>query len=353
MKTKLFKSAFIACLSLALCASAFTSCSEDEESTPADTTTLVAVIDSCQIISTAATTTNYPQAAITAFQTTLATAKTAILNSKISQTAVDNLVVQLREAKITFLAAAYDAVPSTALLMGLSFDEGAGTQLTAAGKNWTAVLTKGPSQIFGASANLPSFVTGKVGKAMYFSNGSHLEINNYTASDLLGSKLSISVWVKPDSTRAGNYIMSFNYWNTWKFQLQEQNKPFFTTHTSVGWTDADNQSDFSAPNKAWTHLVVSMDLTNSKLVFYVNGTKTMEWTVTTKPNLSGTLVPYTTTLPLLIGASTTYAEALVGDAGSTTSAKTWNSFIGTMDELKLYNIALTDGQAAKLYNDEK
>ena len=30
----------------------------------------------------------------------------------------------------------------------------------------------------------------------------------------------------------------------------------------------------------------------------------------------------------------------------------WDGFIGAMDELKVYNIALTDGQVAKLYKDE-
>jgi len=355
MKTKLFKNAFIACLSLAMCAGAFTSCDKDEDPTPVDTTTLVAVVDSCQTLLDAATITDYPQASITAFQAVVTVANAAILNTAITQTAVDNLVVQLRTAKETFLAAAYGAIPSSALIMGLSFDEATGTQLTTTGiHNWTAVLTAGPSQIFGTATNLPSFVTGKIGHAMYFSNGSHLEISDYTASALLGSKLSISVWVRPDSTRAGNYIMSYNYWNSWKFQLQRANKPFFTVNTSAGCTDADNQADQSAPNGLWTHLVVSMDLTNSLLTFYVNGVSTMVWTINTKPLISGTLKSYATTLPLMIGACTTYAEAV--SAWTWDWAKTpdnWDSFFGSMDELKVYNIALTDGQVAKLYNDEK
>ncbi|MDP4276629.1 MAG: LamG domain-containing protein [Bacteroidota bacterium] len=353
MKTSLYRKAFIACIMLSLFACTFTSCSKDDETKKADTTALVALIDSCQTLLNGATTADYPQSAITTFQTTLATAKTAILNTSISQTAVDNLVVQLRAARETFLAAAYGAIPSSALIMGLSFDEGTGTQLTTTGKKWTAVLKKGPSEIFGTATNLPTFVTGKVGKAMYFSNGSHLEISNYTKSDLLGNQLSIAVWVKPDSTRAGNYIMSFNYWNTWKFQLQEQNKPFFTTSTTAGGTDADNQSDYSAPNKQWTHLVVSMNLTSGKLTFYVNGLKTMEWTTATKPNFTGTLKDYATTLPLMIGACTTYAEANTWTWEWARTPAGWDGFIGSMDELKVYNIALTDGQAAKLYNDEK
>lgn len=352
MKTNLFGKAILACLSLVVFAGVFCSCEKDE-TTKADTTELVALIDSCQTVLNSATTTDYPQAAITTFTNVVTTAKTASQSKTIKQAAVDNLLVQLREARTTFLAAAYGAIPSSALLMGLSFDEGTGTSLKAAGKGWTAVFKTGPSEIFGTATNLPSFVTGKVGKAIYFSNGSHLEISDYSANDLLGKTLSISVWVKPDSTRAGNYIMSYNYWNTWKFQLQEQNKPFFTAHTAAGFTDADNQADFSAPNKTWTHLAVSMDLNNNKLVFYVNGVKSMEWTNQTKPNFSGALSAYTATLPLMIGACTTYAEA--ASAWTWEWAKTpanWDGFIGAIDELKLYNIALTDGQVAKLYKDE-
>ncbi|MPN10934.1 hypothetical protein SDC9_158231 [bioreactor metagenome] len=266
------------------------------------------------------------------------------------------MIVQLRAARKTFLAAAYDAIPETALIMGLGFEEGAGTQLTAAGKAWTAVLKKGPSEIFGTATNLPTFVNGKVGKAMYFNNGSHLEISNYTASDLMGSQLSIAVWVKPDSTRAGNYIMSYNYWNSWKFQLQEQNKPFFTIHTNAdGWVDADNQADFSAPNDAWTHLVVTLNMNTKVLTFYVNGVSTMEWNATSKPGLTGTGPwQYKNTLPLMIAACTTYAEAKAEWNWSwAETPAAWDGFVGAMDELKLYNVALTEGQVAKLYNEEK
>lgn len=355
MKKTLMKNAFIACVSIAFFTAVFTACSKSDDSvTTADQTKLTALVDSCTtLLASTTVATDYPAASITAFQTVLTNTKTAALTTTITQTAVDNLVINLRAAKTTFLAAAYGAIPSSAVIFGLSFDEGTGTQLTTTGTyNWTAILTKGPSEIFGTATNLPSFVTGKVGKALYFSNGSHLEISNYTASALQGNQLSIAVWVKPDSTRAGNYIMSYNYWNSWKFNLQTENKPFFTVATSVGVTDADNQTVNSAPNNAWTHLVVTMNLTTDILTFYVNGVSTMVWTNTTKPNLSGTIKSYATVLPLMIGACTTYTEA---NAWTWTWAHTpanWDSFIGTMDELKVYNVALTDGQVAKLYKDE-
>jgi len=354
MKTNLFKTAFIACVSLALFAGVFSAC-KTTEPTAADTTKLTALIDSCQTLADAATTTDYKQADIDAFKTTLATAKTAIANTTITQTAVDNLVVQLRAAKATFLASAYGAIPTTALLIGMTFDETvASNQFTTEGKGWTAVLKTGPSEIFGTATNLPSFITGKVGKAMYFSNGSHLEVSNYAANDLLSKTLSISVWVKPDSTRAGNYIMSYNYWNSWKFQLQEQNKPYFTVKTLApdGYVDADNEQVQSAPNKTWTHLVISLDLTNGFLTFYVNGAISKEWTKDTQPNLTRSTLTYATVLPLMVGACTTYAEANAWSWSWTHTPINWDGFVGSMDELKVYNVALTAGQVAKLYKDE-
>lgn len=355
MKKNLFRNAIYAFISIFVLSTVLTSC-DPEEVEPADTTALSALIDSCQTLVDGASTDDYPQEAITAFSNVLTTAKSALTNTSISQSAVDNLVVQLREARTTFLAAAYDAIPASALLMGLSFDEGSGTQLTAEGKGWTAVLNRGPVEIFGTATNLPSFVDGKSGKAMYFNNGSHLQVSNYAASDLRGSQLSVAVWVKPDSTRAGNYILSYNYWNSWKFQLQEQNKPFFTIHTNAdGWVDADNQADFSAPNQAWTHLVVTLNMNTKVLTFYVNGVSTMEWNAESKPGLTGTGAwEYKNTLPLMIGACTTYAEAKAewNWSWSETPAA-WDGFVGSMDELKLYNVALTEGQVAKLYNEEK
>jgi len=358
MKKNLMKNAFIAFVSLILFTAVFTACTKTNEPVVvADQTKLSALVDSCNTLLTSSTVaTDYPAASITAFQTILTNTKTAALTKNITQTAVDNLVVNLRAGKTTFMAAAYGAIPTSALLMGFTFDETVtGGQFTTEGKPLTAVLKAGPSEIFGTATNLPSFVTGKIGKAIYFSNGSHLEISNYTAGDLLGKQLSIAVWVKPDSTRAGNYIMSYNYWNSWKFQLQEQNKPFFTIHTNAdGWVDADNQMDISAPNKAWTHLVVTLNMDTKILTFYVNGVSTMVWDATTKPGLTGTGPwVYKNTLPLMIGACTTYAEA--NAEWTWVWAKTpanWDGFVGAMDELKVYNVALTDGQVAKLYKDE-
>jgi hypothetical protein len=332
------------------------SCNDDDDDNgivEGDKTELNAQIAKAEALLNSATTADYPQEAIDAFKSTLETVKTAA-SKPLTQAEINNLVVQLTQAQETFEAAAYDAIPATSLLIGLSFNEGSGTQLTAEGKNLIAKLTAGPPEIFGTNTNLPSFVDGIDGKAMYFSRGSHLEISDYNSSDFLGNQLSIAAWVKPDSTRPGNYIISYNYWKSWKFQIQELNKPFFTVSTTAGGTDADNQLDFSAPNGSWTHVAISLNLTTGILNMYVNGVNTMQWTSETKENLTGTITPYATVLPIMIGACTTYEEAKAAwDWSWSETPNAWDHFVGAMDELKVYNIALTDGQVSKLYNDEK
>ena len=360
MKTNLFKNAFIACLSIALFAVVISGCSKtDTPATKADQTKLTALVDSCtSLLASSTVATDYPAAAITAFQTVLTNTKTAALSTTITQSAVDNLAVNLRAAKTTFLAAAYGAIPVANLIMGLTFDETVtNNQITTEGKGWTAKLTAGASQVFGTNTGIPTFVTGKVGKAIHFGLGSHLEVSDYSAASLQGSQLSISVWVKPDSTRAGNYIMSYNYWNSWKFNLQEANKPFFTVATAAGVTDADNEGGGIAANGTWSQLVVSLNLTTGTLTFYINGASTMVWAIGTdkqKEFLTGTIKAYGTVLPLMIGACTPYAEVIAKWDWVTPPIKPqgWDYFIGSMDELKVYNVALTDGQVAKLYKDE-
>lgn len=355
MKKNVFKNALVACLSFVLFTAIFSAC-KSNDNTPAggaDKTKLNALIDSCQKISDTISTKAFKQADIDNFKMALTTTKYAETNITLSQTAVNNLIVSLRAAKNTLLGLSFSGIPAAALTFALRFDEGAGTSLMTTGaKQWTAVLTAGPSQVFGTKTGLPTFVTGHKGMAMHFGLGSHLEITNYTAADLLKNKMTISVWVKPDSTRGSNYIISYNTYNTFKFQLQEQNKPFFTVHTTVGYTDADDQKDLSAPNGSWTHLVVSTDLVAGTMNFYVNGAPIMKWTNgttgnATKPNLSGTLTAPTTAVPLLIGLETnTLGTPLPTPSG-------FGYFIGALDDLEFYNVALNDGQVSGLYNSEK
>ena len=207
-----------------------------DQQSQVDLTELDALITECEALANAATTDDYPQAAIDAFKGVISDVKEAA-KAATSQTVVTSLVARLKEAKATFLAAELDTIPADAVTFALSFDEGTGTELKTTGKyQWTAKLEEGAKELF-PDTKLPEFVEGKVGKAMHFADASHLSIADYIPAALGGSAISISCWVKPDELRASNYIVSYQSWHVWKFQTQDGGKPFFTLATDKGITD--------------------------------------------------------------------------------------------------------------------
>jgi len=336
------------------------SCKKDSNNiVEGDKTTLNATIVLADALSASATATDYPQSAIDTYKATLASVKTTAA-TPLTQVQIDNLNTSLIEAMNTFKAQAYGYIDESLYLnAGWHFDEGTGTTATAFSTvKHVATFTKGNTIIMGALAMSPTWVDGvKGGKAIYLKGGAHLEVP-YTTS-FLPVDLSISVWVKPDSLYENNYIVSQNFWGGYKLQTQGGGKPFFTyKKVDGGGIDADNETDNSIKVKVWNHIVITLNGTSKELKFFVNGTLTKTWTEANKG-----IGPLTRILtkpgpqPFLIGCVATDNE-LANDPD--TPWMTWGQtpatfgyFKGVIDELKIYNIALTDGQVSKLYNDEK
>ncbi len=347
---------FTLMLAVALVTPMFTSCgSDDDEETPVvlNTATLDEQLASCEALANAASTDDYPETAINTFKSLISSVKAAKAVAT-TQAQIDALVNQLTTGLSTFEAAAYGAIADSAVIAKWTFDTDATNQVSEGSYKWTAVCKSSPA-CFSTTSN-PTFVDGISGKAVYLENGAHLEVSDFSESAILPTEFSISAWVKLSKTYANNYIISYNYWNTWKFQLQDQNKPFFTFAGNDGIADADNERDQSAKEGEWTMLTVVLSYKSHTLSFYVNGDLTKTWDATGKPALSSnSWASYTSTtgqLPIFIGLSTSEAEA--------TAAWNWEwnsdslgAFYGAIDNLGLYNVALTAGQVKKLYKDKK
>lgn len=354
----LFVVAIMACVAL------FASCSSDDDKEvfiAGDTTTLKKDLDASYDTLSLATPDKYTQQSMDEFKTKLDLISGVIEKGDISQQEVINMDVYLNKALTTFLNSKMSGISEDFLIAGWGFDQSteSSTLVGDGTRKLVATFKAGPSQIFGTDTQLPQFVDeGVNGKAIYFNKGAHLEIEQYTPADFLGKQLSIAVWLKPDVVKGGSYVASLNYWNNWKFQIQEQAKSFFTVGTTGGTTDADNEKDLSVPKNTWTHVVVVLNLDESTLAFYVNGILTKEWTKKEKPALVGSQSPAYQSplgamLPLMIGASTTYEEAKAAWSwGGWDTPATWDYFQGAMDEIKFYNIAISSGQVKWLYNKE-
>ena len=334
------------------------SCKDEEEIVEGDSTELDALIVEASALMSSATTGDYPQAAITTFTTTLQGVKDAAAKP-LTQTEIDNLETQLTETMNTFKSQAYGFIDDSLYLnAGWHFDEGTGTTATAySTTKHVGTFKMGITKFGTPGTTMPTWVNGvKGGKAIKLNGGAHLEVP-FTPS-FLPADITIAVWVKIDSLYCDNYIVSQNYWQGYKFQTQCQAKSFFTfAKTDGGITDKDNALDNSAVVGVWSHLVVSLNSTTSVLKFYVNGALVKTWTgagegigaLTRAPKNGPDGALVAENLPFLIGAA-------ASDATISGNNWTWAgqmSFQGAIDELKIYNIALADGQVSKLHNDEK
>ncbi len=165
------------------------------------------------------------------------------------------------------------------------------------------------------------------------------------------ANLTISVWVKPTELYVNNYIVSQNYWEGYKLQTQDGGKPFFTyAKVGGGAVDADNETDNSIKVNVWNHIVISLNATTKELKMYVNGTLTKTWNEANK-GIAPLVQTLGTPQPFIIGCIAN--NALVSTYTWTETPTSLGYFKGAIDELKIYNIALADGQVSKLYNDEK
>lgn len=340
-------------------------CSSDDNDPvePGDRTILNTLLAECQDISKNLSEYDYPKGNIDLFSSLVKDATEAAEDESLTQNQINSIVLHLENGKKTLKSSAYDGIPEQALVMHLDFESGDPEQLITSGsRQLIAKLVSGPVEIFQSGTSKPTYVEGVGGgKAIHFTNGSHLEISDYNPNDFLGNTMSISTWLKPDESRDGNYIASLNYWENWKLEIEKNGKPFFTLKTTEGVLDADNEKNGSVTPKEWAHVVITIDLTKGELAFYVDGNQTIVWKAQgdkSKPQLAGAIpAAYQssigTQLPFMLGAATTYEEAKANWSWTGWDKPAgWSYYMGAMDNFSIYNVALTKGQVGKLYKEE-
>jgi prepilin-type N-terminal cleavage/methylation domain-containing protein len=199
------------------------------------------------------------------------------------------------------------------------FEEGSGTTAKdQSGNNNTGTLINGPT-----------WTQGKVGSALSF-DGVDDRVDLGNVLNFGTGAFTISAWVKPTNcTKIANTIVSkgnANFANGWYFRV-------LASTCNLGFSAA-NSTQVSVDNVIANNQLFYVSLTRTSgavLTLYVNGT------VRASGSYAGDL---TNTLSFIIGDASWYLAQGYG-------------FEGTIDEVRLYNRALSDAEIKALYDATK
>jgi hypothetical protein len=195
---------------------------------------------------------------------------------------------------------------------GWSFNEASGTSATdSSGNGNTATLVNGVAR-----------TTGNYGGGLTFDGvNDYITVPNSSSLNIAGSGLTLSMWIKPQALAGGDSVVLGKFWNAtmtspyyqYGLELTGGTVPNFFIGTTGGPLSASMGSALAL--NQWSYLAVVFD--GSQVKYYVNGV------LVTTASLPATITARTN--PFGIGAD----------------ANTQQFFKGSLDEVRIYNRALT------------
>lgn len=215
----------------------------------------------------------------------------------------------------------------TLLIIHLSY--GMEAQTPVASYSFSGNTLDGSSFKNEASANGAILSADRFGwaKSAISFDGKQGAVTAPNGAQLQSANTTISFWVKVKTLPAQGevYLLSHGGWqDRWKISLPSHGKPVFTTHTTTCCNDMDSGDGNELKVNEWKHVVMTHDGVADKM--YMNGVKVNE------KAYAGALGK--TNNPLGIGYDPI-------DKG--------NYFDGQLDEVMIYDIALTAAQITALY----
>ncbi|MBK7937218.1 MAG: hypothetical protein IPJ82_09050 [Lewinellaceae bacterium] len=168
------------------------------------------------------------------------------------------------------------------------------------------------------------------GNSALLCNGTSTEVNAPNAAQLNSTATTVSFWVKVNSLPGNgeSFLLSYGGWQErFKISLPPHGKPVWTTNHSNGISDMDSGDGNELPVGVWKHVVMVHDGAKDKIF--------MDGVLKAEKNVAGALNP--TGKPLGIGYNPI-------DGG--------NWFDGALDEVQIYNYALSDAEIGALYTNQ-
>ncbi|GAC1367418.1 MAG: hypothetical protein NVS3B25_00340 [Hymenobacter sp.] len=332
------------------------SCSKTSDSTPtvnADKTQLTALIDSVTLGYNAAVEGTKPGTYAVGSKATLKTSLDLSIGTKndasATQAVVNASIASLRRAVAAFKASLIQEVSAANLVAQWKF-AGNANDATANGNNGTLKSGLiGPDKAPVDGNVLPVLTAdrfGRAGQAYEFNSGAYIEVPYKVA--LNPQAITISLWCKHFDTNPDNYMLSLNRWNGYKFQLQSANKPFLTATTTTGIFDRDADAGV-VPTNVWTH--VTTTYVDGTLKFYINGALVKTWT-DTKGAMKAIPEPVNLCIGQQLPKDVYNRKPTAGQSADYFQYYGAGFFKGQLDDIRIYNRALTDAEVQSIYTIE-
>jgi len=326
----------------------FSACSDDDDSDTVDKTELAAKIQEAEdlLANTAEGTAigQYIPGSKAPLQEVVDLSQTVYDNEEATQVEVNNAVVALDQAILSYEAMAVTPIAPDAMVGHWTFDEAEGNTLNDySGNDFHGTLMSGADTWGGGLPVWSEDRYGNAGGALFFNEGAYVSIPNNAAFS--PANISISLWINAAEVLENNRFIGLHSWNGYKFQLQSANKSFFTLATTDGIYDRDTDPPLEI--NEWYHLAVTFG--NGEMTFYVDGTQTQVW-----DNTPGTALPVSGNA-LVFGRDTDeYAADDSNYDNDLIIPLAWGGYFhGLMDEIRIYNTALTASQVQSIYEVEK
>ena len=222
------------------------------------------------------------------------------------------------------------------------FDESSGTTANdASGNNYHA-------ELFNAGDGSSSWVDAKVNGGIELDGtDDYLAIQslNYTQAGEIPAMTAVA-WVKT-SKADQSYVISYDRSENWRFTVSGDlnNGRMYLASTDSSGTTSDDYGNTVLNDGTWHLVVASYDSSTSLKKFYLDG------------NADGTITTHSNN-PLGAGDTTRFGvigtgnEDVAYNTFQQTNGETRNyvhNFQGTLDEIRLYDRALTDAEVNYLY----
>jgi hypothetical protein len=203
-----------------------------------------------------------------------------------------------------------------------------------------------------------TYTPGLKGKALQGANNGYV-ISKPSAAVLALKSFTIALWVNTTQNTTGTYGLvclsnTQDFWGNIDVFFENgstSSNANLKAHIE-NWTNATTDNDawlgsFAIGNvwNSWTHIVVSYDATSSTFVTYVNGSIVNSTVKAGNGNLN-----FLNASALIFGTMQFNVTPSLGTAGGSQS---WASYVpGAMDEIRIYNKAITSSEVKALYQLE-